>query len=373
MAAPLFVERVPVAEVYVWEQEKQAGAGRDRRLGATQGSPGTWQLQEAVDALRPRDLGKWRTWPRSGPRAVTELVQSVVMLGYTMFAYHDFRIRQSGLHPESAVAWEHKLICMTLGFLVSFGRLDVASCAGAEHSASRLLVIERAVMVNPLAPVCSGLHKMIQRSLDEGGGVATRELTSLMAQLAEVDARIMKHNRLLGEEFSKKETDDSRHPQDAAGQKHRAKKKEGRPPETSYATAGGLGTPPPPSGPASSRARASPLPLPTSAGGRSVAGLPRGTAQRIRRREAAARLVGEVAVALDVLDGAPAGRPLRMGSGRANLDTHACSAAQLCVGRRARAAVQMAGPLPPGLSRQRALQQLLHSDDVCQIRSLAAS
>lgn len=65
------------------EQKKQAGARRDRCFVATMGSLGMRQLvglQEAADASRPRDLAKWRAWPRSGPRVVTDLVQSVLML-----------------------------------------------------------------------------------------------------------------------------------------------------------------------------------------------------------------------------------------------------------------------------------------------------
>lgn len=95
------------------------------------------------------------------------------------------------------------------------------------------MMIERAVRVNPRMPASTGLRKVIEHSLDEGGGVATRKFTPHVAQLAEVDAHIMKQSLLLSEEPSNQEKDDSKSPSDAQGGKPKAKtKKEGKPPET---------------------------------------------------------------------------------------------------------------------------------------------
>ena len=70
-------------------------------------------------------------------------------------------------------------------------------------------MIERAVKVSPRCPSFHGLHKMIEHSLEEGGGIATKEFTAHMAQMAEADARVLKQNRLYREELAakKKETE----------------------------------------------------------------------------------------------------------------------------------------------------------------------
>ena len=55
----VFVERVPLAEVAAWEQDKQSGAGGDRRLGAPRGhlmGTSVLLLQEALSGFPPKDL-----------------------------------------------------------------------------------------------------------------------------------------------------------------------------------------------------------------------------------------------------------------------------------------------------------------------------
>ena len=167
-------------------------------------------LQDATDSFRPQDLTKWEDWPHDGPRAVVEIIMSILRLGLTLFTYHDHWVRMSGVHAESAVSWEHRMLLMILGFLVNYDRVDPTNLAAAELLGRRVVMIERAVRVNAKAPTFAGLHKMIEHSLDEGGGVATREFTAHMAQVAESEARILKQNRLLREELDSKRKNDSK-------------------------------------------------------------------------------------------------------------------------------------------------------------------
>jgi hypothetical protein len=82
--------------------------------------------------------------------------------------------------------------------------LDPTNCASLELAARRVIMIERAVRVNPKAPNFSGLSKMVEHSMDEGGGIATRDFTAHMAAQAESEARVLKQNRLLREELEAK-------------------------------------------------------------------------------------------------------------------------------------------------------------------------
>jgi hypothetical protein len=221
------VERVPQSEQTLWEQDKQSGAGRDRRLGVPRGHLVTTPvipLNEAISGFRPRDLREVADWPHQGPRAALEFITAVQTLGLTLFTYHDFWVRQSGVHAESSVSWEHRMLCAILAMAICYDRLDVSNCASMELAGRRIIMIERAVRVNNKAPSFIGLHKMIEHALDEGGGIATREFTLHMATLAEAEARILKQNRLLREEIGMKQKHGA--PSDeAGGGAHKAGKK----------------------------------------------------------------------------------------------------------------------------------------------------
>ena len=206
----LFVELVPNSEVPAWRMDKHAGAGRDRRLASApshDSAAGRQLLGHAMANFRPADLATVPTWPHSGPRAVVELLQGIHGLGLTTSTYHTYWVRESGVHGESAVAWEHKMHLQVLGLAVGYDGLDPTNCAHLELVARRIVMIERAVKVNPKAPSFEGLHKMIEHDQDEKGGVATKQFTAHMAQQAEVEARILKQNRLLREELEAKKKD----------------------------------------------------------------------------------------------------------------------------------------------------------------------
>ena len=205
----IYAEKVGDEDLARWQAEKQSGAGRDRRLGANVSNTldGTVSLQEARRGFRPGDMSLVSHWPHQGPRAVTEVVQSISSLGLTFYTYHEHWARQSGIAAESGISHEHRSLCQILGLSTGYDRLDPTNCAGLELGARRLVMIERAVRVNPRAPSFEGFSKMTQHALDEGGGLATREFTAHMAQMAETEARILKQNRLFREELAAKKKD----------------------------------------------------------------------------------------------------------------------------------------------------------------------
>lgn len=53
---------------------------------------------------------------------------------------------------------------------------------------------------------------MVVNSLEEGGGVSTREFTAHMAEQAANEARILKQNRLLREEMDHRRKDEKNGP-----------------------------------------------------------------------------------------------------------------------------------------------------------------
>ncbi len=88
-------------------------------------------LNEAVSGLRPRDLREVFEWPHQGPRVALEYTQAVSTLGL-----HEFLVRQSGIHAESSVSWEHKLLCSMLALWTSYDRLDTRPHSSWRRAAS---------------------------------------------------------------------------------------------------------------------------------------------------------------------------------------------------------------------------------------------
>ena len=73
------------------------------------------------------------------------------------------------------MVWERKMLLTSLAMTTNYDKLDVTNIAAAELMARRVIMIERAVRVNPKAPVFTGLGKMIEHALEEGGGIASTE------------------------------------------------------------------------------------------------------------------------------------------------------------------------------------------------------
>ena len=185
-------KHVPNAELGVWEADKHAGAGRDRRLGAPElvVASSVMNLGDALASFRPREHKDMTGWSHEGPRASLEVLHSIRGLeGHT---YH---------LPQSVAATIQGPLrsCSVLRTQipvkpwVQHDRLDVTNVASLELVIQRLVMVERAVKLNPKA------LRMIDHALSEGRGVTTKDLT---AHIAENEARILKQNQLLGEEVS---------------------------------------------------------------------------------------------------------------------------------------------------------------------------
>ena len=91
------IQRVADGDVNLWMDEKHGGAGRDRRLAGPRhrGKKGQLKLttlQDATDSFRPLDLSKWEDWPHDGPRAVMEIIMSILRFGLTLFTESEARV-----------------------------------------------------------------------------------------------------------------------------------------------------------------------------------------------------------------------------------------------------------------------------------------
>jgi hypothetical protein len=83
----VFVERVPLDEVVLWEQDKQGGAGCDRRSGVSRrylASTSVLPTNEAVSGFKPHNLLEVLDWPRQGRRAALDFIQAVSTLGLNL-------------------------------------------------------------------------------------------------------------------------------------------------------------------------------------------------------------------------------------------------------------------------------------------------
>ena len=204
----IHIERVLDSDLEAWRSNKQCGGGRDPRLASGPPSTGGRRflgLSSAVAGFRPMELVTGRPdWPFTGPRASSEVLVGIRGTGHELNTYFDLYMTRSGLHAGSHVAHELKMLLLMLFMLVSYDHLDVTNLAVGELMCRRVVQLQRAVRANPRAPDFTGLHKMIEHSMDEGGGIATQAFTAHMSSLAEADARILKQNRLLREELEKK-------------------------------------------------------------------------------------------------------------------------------------------------------------------------
>ena len=216
------VERVADKDLVRWESSKRNGPGRDPRLAGDRRDAQNrrWlSLSDAVNTLRPTDLKKQKDWPHPGPRASEEVPAGIRAAGREIIPYHDLWVSQVGIHRDSSIAWEHKILLTILAFMLCFDQLDITNTASGEFLCRRLLQLQRAVRANPRVPDFTGLHKMIEHHLDEAGGVTAREFTKHIAVEAESEARILKQNRLLREETKASQVGASGDGEDAKDEK----------------------------------------------------------------------------------------------------------------------------------------------------------
>ena len=198
------VERVADPDEHHWRQSIQSGPGRDERLaGDVRDSSGRRHvnLHDYLALLRPVDRSRKKDWPHPGPSAALETFTSVRGTNMELLAYEDHWAKNSGIALKSSLRTEHRNIFKALALFQGYDQVDLPATAGGEFLCRRVIQIQRAVRVNPRAPSFIGLHKMTEHSLDETGGVNTREFTQFFAAGAEAEARVLKQNRLFRNEL----------------------------------------------------------------------------------------------------------------------------------------------------------------------------
>jgi hypothetical protein len=196
-----FAERVSDDDAPLWKAEKQAGAGRDLRLGRptqTKSDGPAVLLRDAVVKLVLVD--GIPNFPFRGVRAVKEYLSGIVASGYELSTFHGHWVRVSGVTASSGLAIEHSLLMMLLHLLVIFDGMNVYNLASAEHAVRRLLMIERAVKRSPRAPDFDGLEVYLSNTFDSSGGVVTSDFDRHIAEIKKSEAIILKQDRLWKEE-----------------------------------------------------------------------------------------------------------------------------------------------------------------------------
>ena len=195
-----FAERVETEQREAWVREKQNGPGRDPRVGPVVTGPGgkrSRSLREALDAAKEY---KAPDWPFQGPRAISELLQSVLAAGVGIAQFHNNWVTKSGVAAGGGLAHEHRHLLDIIGLLVTYDMLDVGNISGAELAARRALQIERAVRKNPRFPDFVGLEVMLSHALDDSGGVVCSAYDRWVAEEQRAQAQVLKQYRLWSEE-----------------------------------------------------------------------------------------------------------------------------------------------------------------------------
>ena len=194
------VERVRDTEVENWLANMRGGPRRDPRLaGDRRDAAGKRyvSLHDYMGMVRRIDRSKDKDWPHRGPSAAAEVLEGVRGAGRELITYDEYWASTSGVNQGSNMRLLHKTIFHALALLQTYDQVDVPALAGAEYLARRAIQVQRAVKSNPKSPSFIGLEKMCDHALDEGQGLATQDFTKHFSEQSEVDARIMKQQRLL--------------------------------------------------------------------------------------------------------------------------------------------------------------------------------
>ena len=120
--------------------------------------------------------------------------------GEELGGYHDYWVRGSGIHSESAVAQNHRVLITILLHLVTFDQLNAYHLSCAECCARNILTIHRATKKSPKAPDFKGLEILTVSKLDGGGSTLHGEFARWTAERQRDEAFAMKQQRLYSEE-----------------------------------------------------------------------------------------------------------------------------------------------------------------------------
>jgi hypothetical protein len=192
------MDRILRDDLEAWRQEKRTGGGRDPRLLPLNISIVEPPLyREAVLLSKPvLPLPK----QFRGPRSLPEWDQAVVSSGMEPPAYANAWIAASGVAPKSGVATEFLMGVTTLWLLKTIDGMDTTNSAAAEHTARRLLQLQRAVRRSPRSPDFSGLDWYVEHVTVSSVGASAPEFEKHVADMQRVEGQIMKSQRIQVEE-----------------------------------------------------------------------------------------------------------------------------------------------------------------------------
>ena len=194
------VERVLPGDRELWRANKRCGPGRDPRLACVIRDGRGHRFADLRSVLdKMRDIPE-SDWPFRGPKAIIEVLASILAAGVAIPGYYDVYLRTSGIDPNSALAHELRCLLMLLYHAVVFDQLDAYNCASMEYLARRISQIQRAVRRSPKAPNFAGLELMLATSMDSAGGVVTSDYARFVAEEQKAEAFTLKQQRLYGDE-----------------------------------------------------------------------------------------------------------------------------------------------------------------------------
>ena len=134
--------------------------------------------------------------------------------------------RASGLSPTSGLGKELAVHFWTLHAAYCIDKLNGTSLASCEHSARRILQIQKAVARSPRAPDFETLEGIMKHSSRIGGTAHTPAFDKDVSEHQRQEGLMMKNARLAREETAQ-ETDRVKNPKDKAKAKKKGNKGKG--------------------------------------------------------------------------------------------------------------------------------------------------
>jgi hypothetical protein len=201
------MERVQRSDVPAWKDEKRTGPGRDPRVLPVERDAKDFRYLGLKDALALyRVVVKAPDDPFRGPSAIPEVLDMIRGSGEELSGFHEYWVRHSGVHPESAASHTHKTLVSVLLHMVMFDQLNTPALASAECLCRHLTRLHRAVKRNPKAPDFTGLDIMTHSRLDAGGALVNGDFAKWTAEEQKSEAFTLKQMRLITEEQEKRQT-----------------------------------------------------------------------------------------------------------------------------------------------------------------------
>ena len=193
------VEKVAVARVAEWGEQRRAGAEDIRSLGVHKAADGTRHLSwtDAVGMLRESAMPEWKF---EGPRVCKELAASIREGAGNPTSYHAEWIRLSGVNQNSAIAYEHKNAMEMLRMATSMDQVDISNLASFEMLSRRVVMLEMAVARDPRDPDFSGLGVISDGAVGTDGAARAPRFRTWVSDRQKERANILKQSRLYKEE-----------------------------------------------------------------------------------------------------------------------------------------------------------------------------